>query len=394
MSSTLLLTPRSEMVISQFGAVEAAVQAELVERERELHAFMVCMAAGRWIFLLGDPGIAKTYMGDRVAAYVYGHSYYSNLIDPQMTKEDFFGPLDLLALKEGRYKRIFADYLPAADWGKLDEIWKAGPQVLTQLLQILLERKTRNDGKSVKVPLRFLEAMSNELPQHGMLAPLADRLDVWIEVKEIQDTANFVDMLAFDADPNPTPIMAWDNVIDAQDMVGDVRISRTVLECLGDLRSELHAAGIHPTDRRFKRSLRIVQAEAFLDGADEVSTDHLSILQHCMWKLPSQQAEVITKINAIANPLEKEIGELMIGLDLLRKLVHLGATDPKLTAKVGVEAVPKLRAAREEYTKLVCVAGSSRRAGAVLDRAKTQLSANADELRKEILGSPGSNYSI
>ena len=64
------------------------------------------------------------------------------------------------------------------------------------------------------------------------------------------------------------------------------------------------------SDRRWKQTLSLIKAHAWLEGRKQASDDDLEILVHALWQDPSQIPQVRTEIMQLANPLDKEALEL------------------------------------------------------------------------------------
>lgn len=368
------MTIPSPALLEKFDELGTALRSELVEREREIHAALVAFLAPAHMFLLGDPGIAKSFLFDRLLARITGAKKFSLLMTRYTTPDEVYGPRDVVAMKESRVARLTDGYLPDADAAFEDEIWKASSSILNTHLKILNEGTFRNDGKIWKVPLKVLVCASNELPEGGMeTAAIADRIPLWLEVKDIQDPDNFVKMLELEIDDEPEPILTWTDILAAQAEVAQVRIERKVLVAMGDLRRELAEVNIHLTPRRWRKAKDIMRAEAWLDGTDAVEVEHMSILVHSAWRKPEEQAEAERVILEVANPLEKRTTELLRGIEALGKQIEVAIKDKAKGHSRGMDIHTDLDRAAGDLQKLYAEAGGGRRTREMLDHAKERL---------------------
>lgn len=90
------------------------------------------------------------------------------------------------------------------------------------------------------------------------------------------------------------PTMTLEELLAHQQSVVAVQIGDAIYETLAQIRQELLDEGIRPSDRRFKQSLSLLQASAYLKGRnDEVSVGDLRILANSLWESAEQQG--ITK---------------------------------------------------------------------------------------------------
>jgi len=82
-----------------------------------------------------------------------------------------------------------------------------------------------------------------------------------------------------------------------------------VIPSITQIRRKLADSGIKPTDRRFKESLAIIKANAFLSGRMVADTSDLSVFQHILWDYPDQYDVVKSIVYELTNPLASKISE-------------------------------------------------------------------------------------
>ena len=128
----------------------------LVEREATLKLALLTILAGENLVLIGPPGTGKSLVARRIASCFGqangGDDYFEYLLTKFSTPEELFGPLSISELKQDRFKRNTAGYLPSVRLAFLDEIFKASSSILNALLTILNERIYHNGSKAVDCP--------------------------------------------------------------------------------------------------------------------------------------------------------------------------------------------------------------------------------------------------
>lgn len=291
----------------KFLSVEDEMTNTLFERDAEIHSAMLAILAKRHLFMFGSPGVAKSLLVDTLNNHIVDAVKFKWLLTKHSVPEEIYGGPDLLTLKDkGIYRRITDGKLPQAHLAFLDETFKANSAILNSLLKILNENEFDNPGDDPKVPLITLFAASNELPTNSELNALADRLHLWHYVQPIQDTSNFVQMLVSEP-AQPHNLISLGDIYAAQREVANVIIGDDVLGAIVELSSILKDNEIEVTDRKFKQSLDVIRAEAWLDGCDVASVVHTKPLQHMLWRDPSQIITVRTAVYDLADPIERDV---------------------------------------------------------------------------------------
>ena len=225
------------------------------------------------------------------------------------TPEEVFGPLSIQELKDnGRYLRLTDGYLPTAQVVFLDEIWKAGPAILNTLLTVVNEKTFKNGSDIERVPMRLLVSASNELPDEDSgLEALYDRMLVRIFVNRIQNKQNFKSMLTVGT-PQEAKIPDGLAITDQeyhewQTQLDKLLLTDNVFEKLFQLKTLLEQTvesqgvnaadtDMYVSDRRWKKSVRLLKASAFFNGRDAINPLDLLLLQDCLWNSPESREVV------------------------------------------------------------------------------------------------------
>lgn len=205
-------------------AVIGDVNAQVAEREELVEMIAVALLTRKNLFILGDPGQAKSYAINAFRSRIGGAVQFERLLSKQTDEEQLFGRIDLSSIIPGSVpeaylkgdavyqdmkdsltcrlsefaqhpdseeRRTLVDEavakietyrkaaamlhpsepvvntsgkLPEADICFLDEIFKCNDGVLNSLLTALNERKYTNEGRTYDIPTISFFAASNEIP--------------------------------------------------------------------------------------------------------------------------------------------------------------------------------------------------------------------------------------
>lgn len=395
------MTDPNQPLQAKFEKLREVLQVELIERVSIIDTAIVALVSGTHHFQLGSPGVAKSLTAQRLRDHIGGlttEDYFEVLMTRFSAPEEIFGPLDLVALQQSRYKWMVDGYLPTAWIAFLDEIWKSNASVLNALLWILNERKFRNDGTVDAVQLHTMFCASNEMPEGEELNALYDRIHFRHIVRPIQEPGNFIGMLKLSASPTEGAVIDRAEIERAVAEAKQVIVPDDVWEALNTIRQDLRAEGIEPTDRRFRECGKIIRATAWLDGQTQADIEHMRPLAHVLWTIPEEQPKVERMLLELANPLDKQAMELLETVEELAadldKVLSDKTMDQTLKNKKGVELHNKVERAKEDLQALVKAVDDSGRKSAKVEEVKSRLLSVTKRLLKELFNIPVENATL
>lgn len=188
-------------------------------------------------------------------------------------------------MENGVYKRNTEQKMPESHIAFLDEIFKSNSAILNSLLTLINERVFYNNGSPVKTPLMTIVGASNEYPEEDEgLEALFDRFLLRFELDYIGDERNFLSMMKGNGQKMELPSVTLDELQEFQFQTEMVDIPDEIYNTLLIIRNELKNEGIRPLDRRFKQSLRLLQAKALINQRQQVRVDDILLLENVLWE--------------------------------------------------------------------------------------------------------------
>ena len=302
-------------VKDKFTAVRKELGEALIERYEEIDLLLTGLIAGEHLLLVGPPGCGKSLLIDSLMRWTHG-SKFTCLLNRFTMPEELFGPYSLTELKNDRFVRITTNRLPEAKFVFLDEIFKSSSSILNTLLKLLNERTLdRGDGITLRVPLELCLAASNEWPEGDSkkeLGALFDRFLLRKTVNPISSLAGRQKLLWNNQPPEFSTSLSGHELtacrLDAQGLPW----SKEAKQALESILDELARQGVRPSDRRQYKSVSVVQAYAWLNGAEDVQPEHLEVLQHVLWNdHPEEASKVRATILQIAAPISMKVNGLI-----------------------------------------------------------------------------------
>ena len=253
-----------------------------VGREEEARAITLAILSREHVILIGEPGTAKSALARRAAELIHAR-FFKYLLTKYTEPSELFGPLDLNALKEGRYVRITKGKLPEAEIVFLDEVFNANSAILNALLSIMQERVWYDGYTEIKVPLWTLIGASNRVPDEAELEAVYDRFMIRQYTKPLSEN-KWSELLeagwkieAGLVKP-PKPVLDMDMVRKAHELIFSVNLE-PVKQKLLRVYAVLEERGIHLTDRRKTKALKVIAANALLEGRLTATERDLLVLR-------------------------------------------------------------------------------------------------------------------
>lgn len=299
---------------NKLQTLQQRLSSGLINRDDEIKLALLTLIAGENLLLVGPPGTAKSMIARRMAKALAPQTsennttdYFEYLLTKFSTPEEIFGPLSISELKQDRFVRNTAHYLPTARVAFLDEIFKASSSILNALLTILNERKYHNGTATQDIPLQMLIAASNELPTgQEELSALYDRFLVRKMVDYLDDTA------ALFALPIAQEILPENQLTKAE--LDDIRQKAVAVEFPDEIRQVILAIWREHkelfkedtdeflSDRKLVKVLHLLRISAATNEREAVDLSDVMLLKDCLWNGYDDD-----KIQKIRNLIVKEL---------------------------------------------------------------------------------------
>jgi MoxR-like ATPase len=291
------------LTTSRLRDVSDALNGSFIEREEEIRAMMVSLVARVHLLLLGPPGTGKSAIANALSKSIENGRLFSVLLTKFSVPEEVFGPISLSGLENDDYRRVTKGYLPEAEIAFIDEIFKSNSALLNSLLTVLNERAFDNGGSRVRIPLELAIGASNELPEEGAgLEALYDRFVLRRWVDYISDDDGFEALLAMEGEPEIDAVLLPSDLATVRAFAERVDI-RPILPLFSEIRRALaQEHGIVASDRRWRSCVRIVRANAALNGRLAANGSDLLVLADALWNKPEERAPIYGTIAGIVAP--------------------------------------------------------------------------------------------
>lgn len=226
----------------------------------------------------------------------------------------------LAELHSGTPEILTENKIPESHICFLDEIFKSNDGVLNSLLKALNERTYTNEGVSVKIPTISFFSASNEIPnfnnpEEKSLRALYDRFDFKVNTHYVKDKANRMRILEKkqkNCECTINDVITLEELYEMQKEVKAVKIPDSINGLADNILCELLRKDIPVTDRIYFNFSPVVQAEAWLNGRDNVLPADMESLVNYLWDKP-EQAEIIREVikRLTENPLGEKIDALL-----------------------------------------------------------------------------------
>lgn len=329
--------------VDQLKRIGEELSSRLVAMEDPIKALLIAAAAGQNIFFVSPPGTAKSTLA-RLFAEALNASFWSIIMNPDVSREDLFGAVDPVAYaKEGVWRRKWAG-LAKADIALLDEFFKGSPQAVNMVLGAIEEKIVHSSDGDYRIPLFMAIAASNETPPSGDFAAAWDRLTMRVSIGYVADD-NIGPLVTAEGHRAPMPQTADINMLRLLAGYVDWFSMREgkrsdVVEMLMTISRDLKKDGIVVSNRRWIRSLQVVGANAILAGRDRITPKDFSVLRWTLWSDLTQEPTVREYVLGVSDAVAKEVMKIEAAIADLQAALK---TIANMSAQERMEIIAKAR---------------------------------------------------
>ena len=312
-------------VAAAINALRDELAVRLSERGEAVEAAFLAILAKEHVLFYGPPGTAKSLLVESVTDAIIGAKFFATQMHAKKTRDEVEGPVDLLELRNnGNMFRKRTGFITDAHFASIDEIGRISDVIADTMLALLNERRyfEVNGQRSAHDALLYTAfATSNHelAADNDKQAAFADRLLVKTVVDYIEDTKAFAAMLDGPLTPTVTTIDFADLADVVDNVIPAITIHPDAMKAVIGLRKQLRGENIHPSDRRFRNSMKVLRASAFLAGRTEVYEDDLAALRFTLWDTATQRDKVEIACRSVSNPFVQPIMEALSALAKLRQ---------------------------------------------------------------------------
>ncbi len=373
-----------ERELEKLKAVISELKSRFYERDELIEGAICAILTSNHVIIIGPPGTAKSQLANDLCSRITGANYFQWLLTKFTTPEEIFGSISLKGLENDEYRRVTTNKLPESHIAFLDEIFKSSSSILNSLLTVINERIYFNGTEKIYTPLITLFGASNELPtDEDELDALYDRFLVRFVVGYIEEDFRFLKMIQGGDDKNEPTTFSLQELSKLKEKVIRVEIPQAVYKILLRIRKELNAKGISLSDRRYKSSVSLIKARAFINGREMAKEEDVKILENVLWKDPAEIPEIKSTLYSILFGYREQLKELYIQAKEIEAYSKQNWDDEETKIKANIEAQTKLKMLINKVNDL---------SEELFDRGKstgevTEIKSKIEDVQKEILDS-------
>ena len=371
-----------ERTLDKLTEIRNELKAHYLERDEVIDGILIALLTGNHMLLIGPPGTAKSQLISEVCRKINGAQYFQWLLTKFTAPEELFGAVSLKGLENDEYRRVTSGKLPEAHIIFLDEVFKASSSILNTLLTVMNERIYYNGTEITEIPLISMFGASNELPsEEDELEALYDRFLLRYLVDYIKEDFRFLKLLQEDISETIDNIITQEELDACKSETIDVAVPSTILKLVGRIRSELRGKGLSPSDRRYKQSITVLKAKAFLEGRAEVGEEDLRVLENVYWRDPGEKPEIQSVIHQALYGYKDRIRELVIQAKELDGYSKREWENEDMSIKANIEAQTKLKQIVSNVDDLIEECKQRGKPTVEITKAKAEI----ENIQKEIL---------
>jgi MoxR-like ATPase len=342
-------------IVALIKRFKEELEKPFIGREEESLVITLAVVTAEHTILIGEPGTAKSAMARRAADLINAR-FFKYLLTRYTDPDELFGPLDIAALREGKYIRLTSNRLPEAEIAFLDEIFNASSAILNTLLTLMNERVIYDGYREIQIPLWTLISASNAVPDEPEYRALYDRFLLRQFVKPVSEdkwealleAAWKIEKEGYRA---PEPVFSMSDLKEIYTAIFTVDLS-SIKPKLVKLYAAIEDQGVHISDRRKGKALKVIAAHSLLHGRTKAIEEDLIVLKYVAPQTLEDAEKTYIVLLEEANLRERvleEIAEVEANVAEVKGLLTRRTDlDPRL-----VEYMRGLEKARDKLKKLL-----------------------------------------
>ncbi len=387
-ANNLVMSVSVRDIVTKFQQIGTELKNVILERDDLIDDMLRALVVRDHILILGPPGTGKTMLARYFCQHIDGANFFYWLMNRTTDPSAILGPYDIKKMEKGHFTRVTTGMLPEAHIALLDEIGKSNEPAINIQLSILNERVFHDDGQPVPVPLRMMIGASNEDLDGDELSAIRDRLLYRHTVGYLKDPSNRIKLRELglqrrhnNGSYQAKTLVTLDELETLEKFVYTVDVPKIIHEVLNKLLLDLeNDMGLHISDRRDDNLIKILQAEATLQGRAAVSLSDIKILINVL----AQQDKDIPKIKKIIDkaidPWSDELNNQLERIAQIKKDLA-DISDPK---DLKVALINSSKHVENTVKQIELIIDGMTNQGMNTKKAKTALT-NTNKYHKELV---------
>ena len=184
-------------------------------------------------------------------------------------------------------------------------------------------------------------------------------------------------------DPEPSVTLNMPALEQAQWATAKVKVTDATVDALIAIREACRIEGIVASDRRWKKSLKLAQASAYLAGEKQTGPEDLVILGDSLWRDPRDRPKVARIVGKLSDPVSAQATEVLdAARETAQKVAGLQTGDRRSYISAAATAIDQFGQQQRRLAELARSAG--KRAKAAIGDATADIAVMHGELARAV----------
>lgn len=332
-----------------------------VEREYELSQIMYAILIREHVLLKGTPGTAKTLMSEKVLKGFEGATVFEQQFTRFMDDQYILGPQSIEDFKKGKIIHYTEGSLLETDFARLDEFFNASEELLVSANEILNERQSTRQSKSI--PAKLLTAImttNQEREEEKELRAVYDRILFTSEVADLVKPDSRLKMYSRFLNNHNNfdyPKFSFENLKKLHEDFKEYRphFSDILLNMFDSILDEYTIqTSLSISPRKKNKMLLVAKADAYLKDQNSIEIENLKAVKFAL--VQGGDIKNSDKFDAVFDKSEKS---MKMGIEFIKfeKAIHtkvMKLTDVLEKARLLTAAESHLKEKISEWTQNNC----------------------------------------